>query len=205
MKIVIADDHQLIVRGLSDLILNELPETVIYTARDKAELFGILQRESIDLLFQDIRFGRYDAREFVKSIRDTFPLVKVVMISMFDEQEIVNSLFHQGVSGYIAKSDAGDEIVAAINAVRRGETYFSTDIQKNTRGLSLEIAPQISLTAREKEVLETIMEGKTIRQAAKEMLLSEKTIETYRANLFLKFEVGNAASLVRRALLEGYL
>src|SRR5690606_7190954 len=195
----------LIVNGFSNLITAEMPDVQVFTAENKMELFKLLSREEIDILFQDVKFGRYDAREFVKDVKATFPKLKIIVISTLNDEHTVTMLIKQGVNGYISKSDDSKEILAAIKAVQRGQVYFSADIKHNTASHRLKNTSKTTLTSREKEVLTTIINGKTIKEAASELFLSEKTIETYRANLFLKFEVNNVASLVKKAILEGYL
>lgn len=203
MKIAIADDHDLIVDGFLNLLAAELPEAAVFTARNKPELLALLARETIDILFQDIRFGRYDTGELVQFLRGQYPDMKIVAISAYSVREVVQILFKQGIDGYISKADASDEILDAIGAVQEGQTYFSSDI-RGDRGSHVPAQDNVELTAREKEVLDAIIAGKTIRETADELFLSAKTIETYRAALFVKFEVANVASLVRRAILEGY-
>lgn len=205
MKIAIADDHSLIVNGFSNLITAEMPDVQVFTAENKMELFKLLSREKIDILFQDVKFGRYDAREFVKGLKEAFPKLKIIVISTLNDGHTVTMLVKQGVNGYISKSDDSKEILAAIEAVQLGQVYFSADIKHNTDTHRLKKTSKTTLTSREKEVLATIINGKTIKEAASELFLSEKTIETYRANLFLKFEASNVASLVKKAILEGYL
>lgn len=203
MKIAIADDHNLIVNGFMELLAVEMPQASVYTARNKRELLDLLAREPIDILFQDIRFGRYDATEFMQAIRDDFPSMKIVAISAYSERDVVNALVEQGVNGYISKADAGNEILAAIEAVQDGKDYFPPDFLAGGSAWPTEARP-VELTGREKEVLDAIIEGKTIRETADELFLSAKTIESYRAALFAKFEVTNVASLVRKAILAGY-
>ncbi len=203
MKIAIADDHNLIVNGFLELLAAELPQALVYTARNKRELLDLLACEPIDILFQDIRFGRDDATEFLQAIRDEFPTMKIVAISAYSERDVVNALVKQGVNGYISKGDAGDEILAAIESVQNGKDYFPPDFLTGS-GAFKTGGQSVELTERETEVLGAIIEGKTIRETADELFLSTKTVETYRATLFAKFEVANVASLVRKAILAGY-
>jgi|SRR5690606_26581871 len=205
LKIAVADDHSLVLNGFQNLIAAELPHAEVLVAANKEQLLHLLETHPIDILFQDVRFGRHDAREFVKSFRDAYPGMKIVAISTLNDEATVNMLVKQGVHGYISKSDGGEEIVLAIEAVLTGEPYFSTSIRNNMAVHRLVQPSKVVLTAREREVLATIIGGMTIKEAAEELHLSEKTIETYRASLFLKFDVTHVASLVKRAILEGYL
>lgn len=204
MKIVIADDHSLILSGFLNLLKAALPQSQVLTADNKAALFELLESEAIEILFQDIKFGRYDAREFVKTIKEKYPRLKIIIISTLNDEHSVNTLLKQGIDGYISKSDDSSEILAAIRSVQGGQRYISTDVQRNMAANHIEKS-NITLTNREEEVLRAIIDGKTIKEAAGQLFLSEKTIESYRANLFLKFDVSNVAGLVKKAILEGYL
>lgn len=205
LKIAVADDHGLVLDGFLNLFATALPSAQVYTVQNKLRLFNLLERSRIDVLFQDVKFGRHDAREFVKSIRESFPELKIIVISSLSDEQTVTMLAKQGIHGYVSKSDGSAEILAAINAVMDGQVFFSKDVLENSVTHHSTKPSKIVLTAREKEVLAAILDGKTTREAAESLFLSEKTIETYRANLFLKFDVTNVAGLVKRAILEGYL
>lgn len=205
LRIIIADDHSLILNGFKNLIESKLPNSDIYTVENKTSLFKLLGVYKIDILFQDIKFGKDDAREFLKCLKEIHPELRIVIISTLNDQDTVQTLSKQGIDGFISKSDNSEEILNAIEAVLSGEKYYSTDIQLNTTHLHLRDKSNIVLTRREKEVLAAIVDGKTIKESADILFLSEKTIESYRSNLFLKFEVNNVATLVKKAILEGFL
>lgn len=205
LNIVIADDHSLILDGFKNLMESQLPKSKIYTVENKTTLFKLLEENPIDILFQDIKFGRDDAREFISTLKDMSPDLKIVIISTYNDQHTVQTLVKQGIDGFISKSDHSHEIINSIEALLSGNKYYSTDIQFNTSQSQLRDKANIVLTRREKEVLRAIVDGKTIKESADILCLSEKTIESYRSNLFLKFEVNNVASLVKKAILEGFL
>lgn len=205
MNIVIADDHSLILEGFSKIITSEWPQYHVATVNNKQELLELLSNSNFDILFQDIKFRNDDAREFIKEIKLNFPTLKIIIISTLNDEFTVNTLFNQGIDGFIAKSDDSIEILTAIDAVVNGNTYISSDIKQASSIHSNKKENNIVLTVREQEILSTIINGKTIKKAAAELFLSEKTIESYRANLFHKFEVNNVASLVKEAILKGFL
>lgn len=205
MNIIIADDHSLILEGFSKFIKSKRPSYQVSAVDNKQELFEQLRSQKVDILFQDIKFRNDDAREFVKEIKTSFPDVKIIIISTLTDEFTVNTLFNQGVDGFVAKSDDSTEILAAIDSVSAGKTFLSADIKQFANKHSIKKQTNIVLTAREREVLYTIINGKTIKEAATALFLSEKTIESYRSNLFHKFDVNNVASLVKKAILEGYL
>lgn len=207
LNITIADDHDLIINGFKEIIKKEYPDKNIFSANNLDTLKNLLERQPIDLLFQDIRFGKEDARLFIQEIKNQYPLLKVVIISSLDDLNTLQILKNQGIDGYILKSDENQEILNAIVAVEKGTFYFS----KGLRSLLAENSlvkikkEEIYLTPREKEVLSLILNEKTTKEIAATLFLSEKTIENYRANLLLKFNVKFLAGLVKKAILEGYV
>lgn len=207
LNITIADDHDLIINGFKEIIKKEYPDKNIFSANNLDTLKNLLERQPIDLLFQDIRFGKEDARLFIQEIKNQYPLLKVVIISSLDDLNALQILKNQGIDGYILKSDENQEILNAIVAVEKGTFYFS----KGLRSLLAENSlvkikkEEIYLTPREKEVLSLILNEKTTKEIAATLFLSEKTIENYRANLLLKFNVKFLAGLVKKAILEGYV
>lgn len=204
MDILLADDHPLILEGLANMLVSALPEVRIFKAKDKEELYEQLRQQHIDILFQDIRFGKHDAREFIAAVMAEYPNLKVIIITSVAEPTPVETLLKQGVSAYLLKSDEKEDVLNAIEAVMAGDTYLSAGLQELLQGRRVRTR-QIPLTPREKEVLQLILQEKTTREISDLIFLSEKTVENHRSNLFLKFEVKNMAGLVRRAILEGYL
>lgn len=203
MKILIADDHELIIDGFVTVIKNYDASIGCYSATNKPELFETLESKPIDILFQDVMFGKNDARDFVKEIKENYPQLKIIIISTLEDKNTVETLLKQGVDGYLVKSDASSEIINALKAVSEGKTFISNNLTK--RGTSSLRKNTIILTPREKEILNLILEEKTTKEIADEICLSEKTVENHRANLFIKFGVKNLAGLVKQAILEGFL
>lgn len=204
MRILIADDHELILEGFS-ILLKQLPEiTEVDTVRTKNELLQQLKMQAYDVLFQDIKFGIHDARDFVSEVLKLYPNMKVIMLSSLSDKFVYESLFKQGAHGYVVKSAPKSTIYEAILKVREGNIYISEELMKvnDTSRLNTEI---IAITDREKDVLKLIMNEMTIKEIATHMFLSEKTVEMHRTSLFRKFEAKNLAGLVKKAILNGYL
>lgn len=207
MTIAIVDDHQLIIDGFVSVVQNAYPNSKVRTAANERGLFSILKQEKIDVLFLDIRLQHSDARDFMKKLRTEYPTLAIIIISSLSDLPTIETLFKQGADGYLLKSDPKAEIIRAIKtATSRSEKfiskgieakYFAHNIVKNHRSTHL--------TPRESEILSLILDGKTTKEIAKSVFLSEKTIENHRTNIFMKFDVKNVASLVKKAILEGYL
>ena len=137
---------------------------------------------------------------------DDYPSLKVIIISSLDDSETIKTLLKQGVHGYILKSDSEIEIFNAIQTVLDGNIYISPEIKGLYSERELLFSKQrITLTPREKAVLQLIAEERSSREIASDLSLSEKSIENYRSNLLLKFGARNVAGLVKKALLEGFL
>lgn len=203
MKVLVADDHELIIDGFVTVIENYDASIECYRATNKFELFETLESVSVDMLFQDVMFGKNDARSFVKEIKEKYPELKIIIISTLEDKNTVETLLKQGVDGYLAKSDSSNEIISALTAVSEGKTFISNNLKK--QGTTSLRKNTIILTPREKEVLSLILQEKTTKEIADKVCLSEKTVENHRANLFIKFGVKNLAGLVKQAILEGFL
>lgn len=204
MKILIADDHSLIIDGFVTVIKNHDTSIGCYTATNKHELFDILETKNVNVLFQDVMFGKNDARDFVKEIKEKYPSLKIIIVSTLEDKLTVETLFKQGVDGYLVKSDTSSEIINALITVLEDKKYISDSITRQG-GNSTFKKNTIILTSREKEILSLILKEKTTKEIADEVFLSQKTVENHRANLFIKFGVKNMAGLVKQAILEGFL
>lgn len=204
MNIIIADDHHLIAHGFINTIHKKLPETLCRAATHFGVLKSLLEEEVPDLLFQDVRFGNYDAREFIRILMDEYPSMKVIIISSLDDFDTIKTLLNQGAHGYILKSDPEQEIINAIQVVREGNIYLSPEVKRlYTERELLFTRQRVILTPREIEVLQLIADEYSTREIASKLSLSEKSIENYRSNLLLKFGAKNVAGLMKKALLEG--
>lgn len=204
MNILIADDHHLVLEGLTN-VLETMENVEIFQAKNKNLLLYQLRSHKIDILFQDILFGDHNAREFIKEIIKEFPSLKIIIISSISDLEVVDSLFKQGVHGYLLKSDDLSEISSSIATVMNDQIYISTEIRDLTyREKRLDIKSTVVLTPREKEVLRLILKEKTTNEIGENLNVSTKTVEKHRANLFIKFGVKNVVGLVKKAIMEGY-
>lgn len=202
IKILIADDHLLFLDGLK-LLLSTLDFiTTIKEASNYEELKSHLNMESFDLLLLDIQFGTVDGREIIFEIKKASPNLKIIALTSFSDSITISTALHSGFDGYLVKTDSRDEIEKALTQVYEGNKYFSSQV-KDIVISDFSSSQKTNLTNREKEVLQLIVKEKTTKEIAEILFLSEKTIETYRSNLFLKLEVKNIAGLVRKAIMNG--
>lgn len=207
MKILIADDHELIGNGIAAYYSSNITGTEVSIARNKSELIFQLNSSAFDVLIQDLQFGKDDAREIYNEIKRLQPDLPILILSSHTDTFSVKSAMAVGFNGYVSKAAPVSEIPTAVDAVLRGEKYLSSDIREK---LSLAMingkgSDNIELSSRELEVLLAIQNELSTKEIAGQLHLSEKTVEAYRSNLFLKFDVKNVAGLVKKAILHGYI
>jgi DNA-binding NarL/FixJ family response regulator len=197
MKIILADDHQLILDGLLAVLKRQFPNAIFRGVLNKTELFQSLRKEPYDILIQDLKFGPDNAKDFLVDLREEFPTLKIILLTTVSDSVTIKQLSKK-VDGYIIKSESLEEIITAVNQVKSGHSYFSKLAEQKMNLLVSD--DSIVLTRREREVLEVIMEEKSIKQIAEELFISEKTVELHRSNLFIKLDVKNITGLVKKAI-----
>lgn len=210
IAIVIADDHQMFIDGIKSLLQNREDITVAGEALNGKDLMEILHRVKADIVLMDINMPGMDGVEATRQIRKQHLDVKVLALTMYNTREFVSSLLAAGASGYILKNTGKEELLAAIHALKNGETYFSEAvtrrIMESMQGKKATVFDGVvELTAREKEVLKMIAQEFTSQEIADRLFLSINTIETHRKNLLSKLNLKNTAGLVKYAMQNGML
>ncbi len=208
MKIIVADDHELIGKGIVSFFQENAPEFEVAYAKNKSKLVFLLKTAPYDLIIQDIQFGNVDAREIVDELIDLQAGIKIVALSSHVDSYTVQSVLALGVQSYVSKTAPLDELVIAVRKTLEGEGYISKDIRENIANSILKNSKEekeIRLTKREKEVLICILDELSTKEIAQKLFLSEKTIEGYRSNLLIKFQAKNVAGLIKRAILHGFV
>lgn len=209
-SIIIADDHSIFLDGLRSILSEENNITIVLAATKGTQVIKYLQVNStpkIDLVITDINMPEMDGIALNKAIKEQFPTVKTLVVSMLEEPKKIQQLIEAEVNGYLSKNSEKSELLKAIKTILKGDNYFSPRI-KNILMEALFVAKsksQISLTKREKEVLKLIAKEYTTKEIASQLFLSTHTIETYRKNLISKLSVRNIAGLTRYAMEEGLL
>ncbi len=202
MKILLADDHFLVLEGLE--VLLSTYEFVEKTERvlNFVQLKDTLTEENFDVLLLDIHFGKDDGREIIGEIKQMAPDMKIIALTSHADSVTITSSVNAGFDGYLLKIDGRDEIEKALKAVTNDEKYFSPKTQQVFFEMNAS-KNNLELTEREKEILQLIVQEKTTKEIADQLCLSEKTIETHRASLMQKLEVKNIAGMVKKAIMKG--
>lgn len=209
-NLIIADDHKMFIDGLIS-ILSDAPEfSVSLTAKNGAQVekyLSINGADNLDLLITDLTMPEMDGIELNKIVKENYPSLKTLVVSMHIDGTMIDKLIRNNVDGYVPKNAEKDELLTAIRTIIKGEKYFSTEIKKAYTDAMFENkkAEEIHLTDREKEVLKLIAEENTTQEIADKLFLSKHTIESYRKNLISKLNVKNLAGLTKHALKMGLL
>jgi len=205
--VLIGDDHELILNGLSALLLKVDEIILVDTASNRADLFAKLAVKSYNIVFMDIHFGKHDGRDIAVEIKQKFPETILAALTSFDDKDTIQSTANAGFNAFFLKSDDVKEITAWLQKGEFDTLYLSAQTQNTYTRHALakdnKARNLIHLTDREKQILRLILDEKTTRQIAEIMFLSEKTIENYRTNLMHKLDVTNIAGLVKKTILLG--
>jgi DNA-binding NarL/FixJ family response regulator len=213
MRVVLADDHNLVRAGIRAL-LERMPDvTVVGEASDGRAALALILRERPDLALLDIGMPELNGLEAAERIAREAPRTRLVMLSMHSSESYVAQALRLGVVGYLLKDSCVDELPVLLRAVERGETYLSPGISKQvvdalrTRltgdGDKGSGSPLDVLTSRQREILQLVAEGKSTKEIAQLLELSVKTVETHRAQIMDRLGIHDVAGLVRFALRAG--
>ncbi len=207
VRVLLVDDHALVRAGLN-LLLEHMPGIFVSEAGSGEEALEVLRRERIGLVLTDVAMKGMTGLELAERIRQEFPHVRVMILSMYDNEEYVLQALRAGASGYLLKESAPKELEVAISAVLAGETYLSPPISRQVVDNYIARTgsgqkPAQPLTPRQREILVLIGEGCSTREIAQRLGLSVKTVETHRAQLMERLDIHDVAGLVRYAVRVG--
>jgi len=203
-RIVLVDDHQMLIDGLS-AILSHYPEIEII----KSYTNGNLLVEEIntvqpDIVLTDISMPMIDGYEMTKQIKKLRPATQVIAVSMSGNIADINKMLDVGISGYVLKNAGNQELIEAIRKVAQGKMYFSDDVTeemvKNKHTKTEKKEDQPTLTDRELEILKLIVQELSNAEIADKLYISERTVETHRKNMIRKFNTKTIVGLIKYAL-----
>ncbi len=202
IRIALIDDHALVREGIRAL-LEVLPHfEVVGEAGSGAEAFELMQRTQVDILLMDVGLRDINGLELTRQLRERHPAIKVLILSMYDNQEYVSTSLAVGASGYVLKEAPSREIVAAIEAIAAGGSFYSGDI---ARKLVKPTPSEDELTPREREVLLMLAQGLNNKVMARTLQISVRTVETHRLSIRRKLAIDKPADLLKHALAHGWI
>ncbi|MEM7374933.1 MAG: response regulator transcription factor [Bacteroidota bacterium] len=205
IRVLIVDDHQMVIDGLKALLMGIPDIVVIGQALHGRQALRQLLATRVDIVLMDINMPEMNGLHASQEIRSRFPEVKIVMLTTNTSPLKIQQFIHLGVSAYLPKITDKDELITAIRKVAAGDRYFPPKIMETLTQSQQQAQAPLMISPREQQVLDAIVTGKTTDEIATELHLGKQTIHTYRKNLLKKFHVKNTASLVREAILQGFV
>jgi len=208
-RILLADDHALVRRGVRLILEGEPDLTVVAEAGDGAEAVALARVHHVDLAVLDVAMPRMTGLQAAREISRRSPAPRILLLSMYDNDQYFFEALKAGASGYVLKSVADRDLVEACRAAMRGEPFIYPDaltalmreyLQRARRGERL---PGSVLTAREAEIVKLIAEGRSSKEIAALLVISVKTVERHRANILQKLELRDRTDLTRYAIRTG--
>jgi DNA-binding NarL/FixJ family response regulator len=206
IRILIADDHGVVAEGLKQLVQAEADMEVVALVADGREAVQQARDTQPDVVLMDLSMPELNGADATRAILQRDPKCRVIVLSMYAQREYVRRALKAGAAGYVVKRSAAKEVVEAIRAVHAGQRYLSPRVadvvlEDYTDDKQDDLLSRLS--AREREVLQLLAEGRTGAQIAERLSLSQKTVETYRARLVEKLGIRDLAGLVRFAIQRG--
>jgi DNA-binding NarL/FixJ family response regulator len=210
IRIVLVEDHELVRAGIKAL-LQSVPEVqVVAETGNGREALRLVEAHRPDVVLMDIAIPGLNGLQAAAEIVKQFPGVRVIMLSMYANEEYIWQALRAGASGYLLKNSSASELELAVKAVAGGEAYLSPPVSKQLvedfmRRARGEPSSFELLTPRQREILRLIAQGETTQQIAQELTISAKTVETHRAQLMQRLDIFDTAGLVRYAIRTGLI
>jgi two-component system, NarL family, response regulator NreC len=210
IRVLIADDHAIVRAGLRTLIHSEPTMELVGEAAGGYEAIDLIEKAQPDVLVLDLSMPDIDGIAVIKKIKPQFPELRILILTIHEDEALLRAALKAGASGYILKGAAESELISAVRTILRGELYVDPSMVRKL--LSDEVAqvvqppqPIEALTPRETEVLKLIVQGYTNRQIGDELNISIRTAESHRSNLSDKLGLHNRVELVRFAREHGLI
>ena len=206
MRILVADDHEIVRRGLRALLANRPEWQICAEATEGREAVEKARQSQPDVVILDIGMPGLNGLEAARQIRKVSPRSEVLILTMHESEQVVQEVLAAGARGYVLKSDAGRDLVAAVEALSRHKTFFTPSVTEMVlktylgSGAEGEVPESSALTPREREVIQLLAEGKGNKEVADILGISVRTAETHRTNIMRKLDCHSVSDLVRYAI-----
>ena len=212
-RIFLADDHAILREGLRHILGTVPGYEVVGESGDGREALGMIEKLKPEIAIIDISMPGMTGIELSRRLKRYVPKTRVIILSRHDNEEYVDELLRLGVNGYVLKDNAGDDLLRAVAEVVRGNIYLSPRIMKSVvtdfisparkEGAGKADSQFTALSAREREILKLVAEGRSNAQIASTLWISDKTVKAHRANIMKKLGIHKVADLVKYAVKSG--
>lgn len=208
LKILVVDDHDIIRRGLKDLLTARPGWEVCAEAKTGREAVTLAEQLKPEIVVMDISMPDLNGLEAARRISKALPKTGILILTMHFSDQLVRDVVEAGARGYILKSDADRDLVTAVDSIANRRTFFTPrasemlldDFSRQTSGAEPRLPQRNRLTTREREIVQLLAEGKSSKEVAVALGISVKTAETHRANIMRKLEIHSVSELVRYAI-----
>ncbi|MBL4670334.1 MAG: response regulator transcription factor [Flavobacteriales bacterium] len=205
INLILADDHQLIIDGISGLLENEADISIVATCNNGLEVLEKLPELRTDLLLLDLDMPEMNGLQCAEEVQKHYPNIKIAILTMHQEKTLIKKFIEFGVKGYFLKTIPKDELIQAIKIIANGGEYFPADVTKALLQKQ-RITPNVTqnallaeLTEREIEIIKAVSQGLTNKEIAEKLFISPRTADTHRTNIMRKLDLHNVAEIVRFA------
>jgi DNA-binding NarL/FixJ family response regulator len=213
IKVLVAEDHTIVRKGLCALLYTESDIEVVGEAENGRQAIEMAEELNPDVILMDISMPELNGMDATRQLKKKYPDLKILILSMHSNEKYIFETLRAGASGYLIKRSAPTDLIKAIHAANKGESFLSPSVSKKVidnfvqhkaeennepRGLN-------RLSNREREVLQLIAEGHTNREIAIQLFVSAKTIEAHRANIQKKLQIIGTAELTKYAIRKGLI
>ena len=210
IRVLIAEDHTIVRQGLSALLRGEADIEVVGEASDGAEATEMAKRLVPDVVLMDVAMKNLNGLDATRNIKKLFPSMKVLVLTMYDNEEMIFQILKAGASGYLVKDSAMTDLVSAIRAIHQGDSYLSPSISKKVieeyirrAELGETGSTDDPLSSREREILQLMAEGNSIPQIADHLCISKKTVEAHKTHIMEKLKIHDKVGLIKYAIRMG--
>ena len=203
MNILIADDHTIVRKGIRQILMEEFSDAFIEEVADGNEMLNKIRNEKFDIVISDISMPGRSGLESLKQVKEEFPKLPVLILSMYSEDQYAIRVLKAGASGYLTKDSAPEELVKAVKQIVSTGRYISLTVaEKLAENINQNSSEQLheSLSDREFEVLKMIGSGKTVSEIAQILSLSVNTISTYRVRILEKTKLHSNSEVMHYVL-----
>ncbi|MGH9462896.1 MAG: response regulator [Vicinamibacteria bacterium] len=205
-RVLLADDHTIVTEGLKSILDPEFE--LVGTAEDGRALLAAAEKLQPDVIVADITMPRLNGLDAVRALKKSNHRTKVIFLTMHSDPELATEAFRVGASGYVLKQSAGEELITAIHTVLQGKVYVTPELKQEVLEAFLRAGSDpdrtsVKLTARQREVLQLVAEGHTMKEIASALNVSTRTVETHKYDVMGKLGIETTAELIQYAIKRG--